>query len=548
MTSSRHPAGSGTWLPERAGQDAVEAEGEARGLPRVRIDEPETPVPPPPLEPPPAQELQPELPEPPVPQVPLPTPPLPFEVYVAKKTASDEVKEKDISEEEWPEWRKTDAEEWEKVLGSGAVVLRTPQQSRAIWKELEREGKLDRVIDSRIVRRRKPGEQLGEEASRKSRWVVRGDQDPDSAEIEVYAPTVCTQNLQVLLQTVTTLKMPGSCGDLKAAFTQSAPLVRAGGRLFVKIPKNGGPPGAQEDQLLEIARGIYGLVDGPRHWRATLKDYVVNELGYRQSRLDPTLFLLFQEKRLEGALVIEVDDILSFGHAAHDAKMQQLRTRFKFGKWKALQELPDGTMFNGRRVRQGSDYVLKVDMAKFVEERLAPLTLERGRRSKPEEAATESERQRARGLLGSLAWLAKEGRPDVAGATSMLASRIGSLKVKDLVELNRTVEEAKKYRDLTLSFYPIPPSQLGWGAVTDASWGNHADGSSQGALAVIAFDRALLDGQRAACSLVWWKSAKLKRKVGSTLAAEAQSLLKKGLVGKGDLCRADGCGVHPGRL
>ena len=130
----------------------------------------------------------------------------------------------------------------------------------------------------------------------------------------------------------------------------------------------------------------------------------------------------------------------------------------------------------------------------------------------------------------------------------MLASRIGSLKVKDLVELNRTVEEAKKYRDLTLSFYPIPPSQLGWVAVTDASWGNHADGSSQGALAVIAFDRALLDGQRAACSLVWWKSAKLKRKVGSTLAAEAQSLLKKGLVGKGDLCRADGCGVHPGRL
>ena len=449
-----------------------------------------------------------------------------FEVYAAKKTASDEVKERDISEEEWPSWRKADAEEWEKVLGSGAVVLRSLQESREIWAQLKKDHKLNRVIDSRIVRRRKPGEQLGEEATLKSRWVVRGDQDPDSADIEVYAPTVCTQNLQVLLQTATSLRMPASCGDLKAAFTQSAPLVRAGGRLFVRIPRNGGPPGAHEDQLLEIVKGIYGLVDGPRHWRATLKDFVVNDLGYKQSRLDPTIFLLFQAGGLEGVLVIEVDDILSFGHRDHDLKMQQLRTRFKFGKWKALQDLPDGTMFNGRRVQQGPDFVLKVDMAKFVEERLAPLNLERGRKSKPEDPVTEEEKQRARGLLGSMAWLAKEGRPDVAGATSMLASRMGSLKVKDLVELNKAVEEAKKLRDLALCFYPIPPEQLGWGAITDASWANHADGSSQGALAVVAFDRALLAGKRAACSLIWWKSAKLRRKVGSTLAAETQSLLK----------------------
>ncbi|CAE6919208.1 unnamed protein product [Symbiodinium sp. KB8] len=401
-----------------------------------------------------------------------------FEVFAAKKTASDEVKEKDISQEEWPSWRKADAEEWEKVLGSGAVVLRTLEESRAIWDQLARENKLDRVIDSRIVL------------------------------CVVYAPTVCTQNLQVLLQTVTSLSMAGSCGDLKAAFTQSAPLVRAGGRLFVRIPRNGGPPGAHEEQLLEIVKGIYGLVDGPS-WI-------------------PRYFCSFPSTRhaLEGVLVIEVDDILSFGHKTHDAKMERLRSRFKFGKWKALQDLPDGTMFNGRRVQQGHDYVLKVDMAKFVEERLAPLTLERGRKSKPDEPATEDERQRARGLLGSLAWLAKEGRPDVAGATSMLASRVGSLKVRDLIELNRAVEETKKLRDLTLCSYPIKPQDLGWGAITDASWANHSDGSSQGALAIIAFDRAILDGRRAPCSLIWWKSAKLKRKVGSTLAAETQSLLK----------------------
>ncbi|CAE7465876.1 GIP [Symbiodinium sp. CCMP2592] len=87
----------------------------------------------------------------------------------------------------------------------------------------------------------------------------------------------------------------------------------------------------------------------------------------------------------------------------------------------------------------------------------------------------------------------------------MLAARMGDLKVKDLAEINKAIQA---------------------GAITDASWANHSDGASQGALAVVAFDKAILDGERAACSLVWWKSSKLKRKVGSTLAAEAQALLK----------------------
>ncbi|CAE7826816.1 Kcnh5, partial [Symbiodinium necroappetens] len=238
--------------------------------------------------------------------------------------------------------------------------------------------------------------------------------------------------------------------------------------------------GLLPEQLVEVVCGVYGLVDGPVHWRQTLKKFIIEELHYRQSKLDPTVFLLSHEGKLEGIIVIEIDDVLAFGYELHDAALARLRQKFKFGKFKKLQELTDGTTFNGRRIRQTAEFQLLVDMEKYVQERLFPMKLEKGRRSQPEAEATPEERQKARAVIGALAWAAKEARPDAAAAASMMASRLPKAK---------------------------------------------------GATAVIAFDKKLLTGERAQCSLIWWKSGKLRRKVGSTLAAEAQALNK----GLGDL-------------
>ena len=455
---------------------------------------------------------------------------LPSEVFAAKKTGSDEVNERDIPEEEWPEWRQADAEEWAKIEASGAVRVLSPQESARVLQELAAKGQASRVIDSRFVRRRKPSEQIGEPASLKSRWCVRGDMDPDAAELNAYAPTVTTQNLQVILQLVASLNMPGACGDLKAAFTQSDKLTRQAGKLYVRQPR-GGLPGMEPGQIMEVVVGVYGLVDGPLHWRKTLKSYLTSELGFKQSRIDPTVFMLYVDHQLNGLLVVEIDDILSFGFKEHEQRMAQLQSRFKFGKYKKLQELAEGTMFNGRRLQQDADFSIRVDMSKFIEERLKPMAILRERKSDPEAKATEKEISSARGAVGSLAWLSKEGRPDLAGAASMLAARISTLQVKDLMDINKCIAGAKARRDLQLKFHPIPVADLCWGTVTDASWANHKDGSSQGATAVIAFHRDLLRGERAQCTMIWWKSGKLRRKVGSTLAAEAQALLR----GLGDL-------------
>ena len=187
-------------------------------------------------------------------------------------------------------------------------------------------------------------------------------------------------------------------------------------------------------QLIELVAGVYGLIDGPAHWQGTFKDYLTSSLQYRQSRLDPTVFSLFYDDKLEGLIIVEID-ILSFGYAEHDRRLGMLRERFKFGKFKYLQELDEGTTFNGRRIRQAPDCTISVDMGKYVEERMAPISIDRGRRSHPDSPVTEEEKQKARGAIGSIAWAAKEGRPDLAAPASILAARMKNMKVKDMVEI-----------------------------------------------------------------------------------------------------------------
>ena len=106
---------------------------------------------------------------------------------MAKKN-SDEVRECDITPEEWAGWKIADAEEWEKVASANAVRAMSVEESRDVLEQLKQGGIQDRVLPSRMVRRWKPAELPGEAPSRKSRWCIRGDKDPNLMVLERYAP------------------------------------------------------------------------------------------------------------------------------------------------------------------------------------------------------------------------------------------------------------------------------------------------------------------------------------------------------------------------
>lgn len=340
----------------------------------------------------------------------------------------DEVKESDILPEDWPQWRVADGEEWSKVESSGAVKPLTLEESEEIHRQLKEAGTWSRVLPSTIVRR--PAELPGEPPSMKSRWCVRGDKDPDILMLDCYAPTVTTSIIAVALQVASSSGFRCALGDLKNAFMQSDPLRREQGRLFCKQP-TGGLPSLKPGQLFEILAGAYGLGDAPAHWRKSLKKVLV-ELGYEQSAMDPCSFRLFKEEKLCGLVIVEVDDLLSLGNEEHYVKMEALQKRFRFGKFKYLDEEPEGASFNGRRLRIEKDGSYFIDTQKFVEERLQEVHLEVGRSKDKEDEATEDEKKRTRAAVGALTWAAKEGRPDAAAAASLIASRIFWISIAPL--------------------------------------------------------------------------------------------------------------------
>ena len=452
-------------------------------------------------------------------------------VYAASKPRGQgEVFEHEIKGEEWGAWKETDRAEWDKVTMTDAVRVLSLEESREVRASLEKQNQLSRILPSRMVRRWKPSEQPGSPPTRKSRWCIRGDRDPDLLSLQRYAPTLNTTSFGVLLQVAASMRYRASVGDSKNAFCQSSPLKRENGKLYASQPK-AGIDGLHPEQIVEILAGCYGLGDAPAHWRRTLKEAITG-LGYKESVLDPTVYMLHDQGQLHGAIAVEIDDLFSFGSDLHYQKMDLLRQRFVFGKFEMVDESSCGVGFNGRRVRQLADRSFSVDMEKFIGERLDPVSLAKGRKADPKALANASEIAQLRAVVGALAWAAKEGRPDAAAAASLGAGSFPKPTIQDVIDVNKTVHLIKSNPSLSIKIRAIPLPNLAWGVVSDASFANAYGGNSQGAYGIIAFHEDLQRGTRVPCSLVSWKSGRIHRVVNSTLAAETQSLSK----GLGELC------------
>ena len=103
-------------------------------------------------------------------------------------------------------------------------------------------------------------------------------------------------------------------------------------------------------------------------------------------------------------------------------------------------------------------------------------------------------------------------------------SRINISTVQDLCDVNDCVDMLKKTPDLGYLLPHIPPQELRWATIQDASWATAVEDKSQGAFLVGATTKALWNNKPADFALVSFKSHALPRKVPSTLAAETQAM------------------------
>jgi len=358
----------------------------------------------------------------------------------------------------------------------------------------------------------------------KSRWILQGFHDPDIHLLNRSVPTPETSDVPLALQIIASLRALGWIGDIKSAFTQGIKGLRPD-RLFASPPA-GGVPGEDNDILIELLAEVYGLITGPPAWRKTLL-VTFKELGFKRHPLAPCVALMYETidgtpDRLSGVIVVETDDLLGggIGDQYHGA-VEELRRRFKFGKWTQLQEKSDE--YGGRTLKQHSNYSFTISMVRYLRERAREIHLPRGRCKEPEADATEAEITAMRGLTGKLNWTVREGMPQGCGDASLLSATMPKPKVKDLQEANASLRRLLQH-NATITIQPIPLDRLRLLSFSDSSLGNAAGGTTQVAFMVCAVDASIYEGAEADLSILTYKSHRMHRAGSATLLVESNAM------------------------
>ena len=138
--------------------------------------------------------------------------------------------------------------------------------------------------------------------------------------------------------------------------------------------------------------------------------------------------------------------------------MNVFRKKFTYGKYKSLKQ-EKGGVFNGRYVIQLEDYSFKMDMARYITEKVKEIPLPKGRKSDPTEPVTERERELFRSGTLIQMWVARECRFDALGSASIHSHHIKDAVVGNLVEHNKVFAHLKNTNDIGLRYLCLHPSE-----------------------------------------------------------------------------------------
>eukprot|EP00435_Cladocopium_sp_Y103_P070714 s172_g35.t2 len=471
-------------------------------------------------------------------------------MYVTKtKSSFGQVEFSKLPEDEKVMFRASRKKELDSLVSTGAVRVLSLEESLRFMRDTP-----EQVIDSKYVDRYKPiavsKKKLEEYKSKaltqghfkaieleadatnpKSRLCAVGWQDPQILEAERSSPTPLSTSLYACLQLAACRRWTTRVKDVKTAFLQALPTTRVK-PLACRLPRDECPEGLDPRQLLLLLTEIYGLVTGPSWWRRTVLKTATEKLKYEVNCYDRCILTLPAEESkrgspgalTEGFIVIEVDDIAEGGGPRHLEKMKQLESMLTFGKVENLQSA-EGTNYAGRHVRQLPDFSFEITMEEFIYTRLEPILSHKKvlKKHAAETQLNESEKTQLRGLIASLNWVSREGRPDASSAASILASSFPSPTMEHVHAANDVVKHLKTF-PVTLRIHAIPEDQLRLVLIADSAFDTSGREKSQHGW-LLGFTNPLLNrGEAAPISLIQWRSKRLRRKASSSLLCEAISM------------------------
>ena len=352
----------------------------------------------------------------------------------------------------------------------------------------------------------------------KARLIIKGFQDPRLVELPREAPTLSSMGRNLVFSLAARNKTPLFLGDIKTAFLQ-------GESSELREHVYGDPPPEvrerlqmRPEQILRIAKAIYGLLNAPKKWFESLSAFL-KEDGWKPHKLDQCLFIREQGGHVHGYLGVHVDDVVCTGSGfVFEESVKRLHERFKFGCWDRAQEKT--VVYCGCEVRQLDDFSVSVKQEKF-SGTIDEIVLDQERKANPMAEITKEERTMMRQRLGALNWRATQTAPWLLATVSLLQGCVEHGVVSDLLSVNKLVRLQRKHGDKGL-YFPSLSGELTIVTFTDASWATRRDGSSQGGQITLLMEKGVLEGKKTNFCVLNWSSRRLKRVARSSTSAEVQ--------------------------
>ena len=334
----------------------------------------------------------------------------------------------------------------------------------------------------------------------KARLVCRGFEEEDG-QYQIDSPTVDKASVRLFLSIASTMKWFINSVDIKAAFLQSETFDRT---VFVRPPKSVKRQGV----IWSLLKPLYGLSDSCRNWYFTLKK-ALNELGLTISQYDKAMFYFRDENKLQGIVIIHVDDLLYAGSGKFQNIMKEVSQRFKISKCE-----------QGAFRYIGLDLKSDLEMLRLSQKSycsvIKAVKVSNARKAEKEELLDKVELKEYQSLLGKLNWLSCNSRPDLKFEV-FWHSLFKKPLIKNLLTLNKVVGQVGKGPEC-IAFPKLELTQLRLICYSDASLGN----LDEGVKSCKAYILFLADDSK--CAALSWNCKNIDRVCDNTLEAEARAL------------------------
>ena len=338
----------------------------------------------------------------------------------------------------------------------------------------------------------------------RARLTARGFQE--DTDFPTDSPTVQKASIRLLAAIAAANKWTIHTTDISSAFLQGSQMDRD---VFVEPPKEAN----QKGKLWKLLKCLYGLKDASRKWYMRILAKL-KELGFKKSPLDKGMFYLIKDGNLIGMVGIHVDDFFYAGNKEFMEKiMPEVLNIFKVGKSESTE-----FMYTGFHFKQDSTGIT-IDQDKYIDSANIPDVNAKNIKDKDRDM-TQEELTMLRQITGVLNWTVRATRPDLAFDCVDLSTNFKGGPLSELVKAQKCAIRMKKDKVAVRisDLENLNDCQI-W-MFSDAAFRNlNKNTDSCGGFVIF-----LVNIKNGKSAVIEWKANKLRRKVHSTLGAEAQVL------------------------